>query len=211
MISGLSGIAANLLLGGFFAVARPLGDGSSPWAWLGPANDVTGAISMATMIPVVLELGRRIPSNRLLRLLSGSGVVAMGALALAGPLLVGGVISLNVQFVVAGAALPVIFGWLVMVNRAGRRAAVLPDDVAVFGRNVGVAALAGTALAAVGALAPAQSSAQYVLFGAAAVIGLPAYLAFPVWPILLARRVLRDNAAGPAPQFTAHDREGQPT
>ena len=38
---------------GFFAVAsRPWAPCDS-WAWLGPANDVTGAISTATMIPVV--------------------------------------------------------------------------------------------------------------------------------------------------------------
>ncbi|MGS0684059.1 hypothetical protein ACVBEQ_02685 [Nakamurella sp. GG22] len=190
VISGVSGIVANVSLAGFFAMAAPWSDTPSRWAWLGPVNDVTGAISMAALIPVAIHLRRTVPPSELLRLLSGGAVAGMGALAVVAPLMLSGVVSLTAQFAVAGVALPVIFGWLVVVNRAGRRAGVLPDTVAVFGRTVGAAALVGTALAAAGALAPAASTVQQVLLAAAAVIGLPAYLAFPVWPILLARRVL---------------------
>ena len=204
VISGVSGIAANLLLAGFFAMARPWVDSSSSWAWLGPANDVTGAISMATMIPVVAYLGRLIPSTRRLRVLAWGSMLAMGALALAAPLMLSGVVTLTAQFAVAGIGLPVIFGWLVMVNIAGRRAGVIPDSVAVFGRNVGAAALAATTIAGAGTLLPAGSVTQYVVLGLAALAGLPAYLAFPVWPILLARKVLRGEiaAAGKVPHFT---------
>lgn len=204
VISGVSGIAANLLLAGFFAAARPWVMSSSPWAWLGPANDVTGAISMATLIPVVLALGRVIPATRLLQLLSGGSVVAMGALAVAAPLLLSGVVTLTVQFAVAGVGLPVIFGWLVVANLAGRRAGVFPDSVAAFGRNVGAAALAATAIAGVGTLLPSGSVTHYVVLGLAALAGLPAYLMFPVWSILLARMVLRDEiaVAEKVPQFT---------
>lgn len=190
LISGVTGIVANLSLAGFFALSRPWGDASSRWAWLGPANDVTGAISMATLIPVVVYLGRRIPSTRLLELLTAGSVLAMGSLALVAPLMLAGVVSLTVQFVIAVVGLPLIFGWLVVINRAGRRSSVLPDSVAGFGRKVGLAALTGTALAGAAALLPRGSAAQYVLLGLAAATGLPAYLAFPIWPILLAKRII---------------------
>jgi hypothetical protein len=174
LISGITGIAANLSLAGFFALARPWGDPSSRWAWLGPANDITGAISMATLIPVVVYLGRRIPATRLLQVLAAGSVLAMGALALVAPLMLAGVVSLTVQFVVAGVGLPVIFGWLVVVNRAGRRSALLPGSVAAYGRIVGIAALAGTALAGAAAFLASGTTAQYVLLGLATMIGLPA-------------------------------------
>ena len=56
------------------------------------------------------------------------------------------------------------------------------------------------------AVLPSGSVTQYVVLGLAALVGLPAYLAFPVWPILLARTVLRNEiaAAGSAPPFTSH-------
>jgi hypothetical protein len=70
--------------------------------------------------------------------------------------------------------LPVIFGWLVVVNRAGRRSALLPGSVAAYGRIVGIAALAGTALAGAAAFLASGTTAQYVLLGLATMIGLPA-------------------------------------
>ena len=78
----------------------------------------------------------------------------------------------------------------------------------MFGRNVGIAALVGTAIAGVKALLPSDSASQHVVLGLAALVGLPAYLAFPVWPILLARKVLRDEiaAAGHAQQFITYSR-----
>ena len=203
LISGVSGIAANLLLAGFFAVARPWVHSSSPWAWLGPANDVTGAISMATMIPVVAYVGRLIPSTRRLRVLAWGSMLAMGALAFAAPLMLSGVVTLTVQFAVAGVGLPVIFGWLVVVNVSGGRAGAIPDSVAVFGRNVGAAALVATAIAGAGTLVPSGSAAQYVVLGLAALVGLPAYLAFPVWPILLARRVFAVESIDRSAQVSA--------
>jgi hypothetical protein len=207
LLSGITGIVANVSLAGFFALAGPWGDpAGGRWSWLGPANDVTGAISMATLIPVVLYLGRRVPSNRLLQVLAGGSVLAMGALALVAPLMLAGVVPLTVQFVVAGLGLPVIFGWLVVINRVGGHSGALPDSVAAFGRTVGVAALAGTAFAGAAALLPSGTAAQYVLLGVAAAAGLPAYLAFPVWPILLARSIFAGRTAqdgSPATRVTA--------
>ncbi len=200
VISGVSGIVANLSLAGFFAVGAP-GDASARWAWLGPANDITGAISMAALIPVVIHLRRELRASGVVRLLSGASIAGMGALALVAPLMLSGMVSLTAQFVVAGVALPVIFGWLLAVNLAAGRSAVLPAGNALFGRTVGAAALAGTALAAFGAVAPPSSTLQRLLFAAAAVVGLPAYLAFPVWPILVSRSILH-GAADAVPRRT---------
>jgi hypothetical protein len=100
-----------------------------------------------------------------------------------------GWVSLEVQFAVAGVGLPVLFGWMWFVSRTGWQSGRLPRAVGRLGVWIGILAVSGTALAGIGALLPWGSPAQFVLFGAGAVLGLPAYLAFPVWPIALGTKV----------------------
>ena len=160
---------------------------------VGPVNDVVGAISMAAFIPVIVQLGRRVPGSRLLQVLGWGSVAAAARLVLVvGPMLLGWV-SLVVQFVVAGVGLPVLFGWIWIVNRTGLRARTLPRTVARWGIRVGAGAVAGTALAGVGSLLAWGSTGQYVLLGIGAALGLPAYLAFPIWVIVLGRRVFGEQ------------------
>lgn len=188
LVSGSTGVVANAFLAGYFALAAPatgLPDG--PFEWFGPANDIIGSLSMAALIPVICYVRRRVPADRVLGGLSVAALVASGALAAAGPLLVAGAITLQAQFVVAGLGLPVIFGWLWRAGRAARRSGRLPARVARFGEVVGLAALVATGVAAVGVALPAGSAAQVVVLGAAALPGLPAYLAFPVWLVLAGR------------------------
>jgi hypothetical protein len=201
LVAGAAGITANAFLIGYFAVARS-GAAGPPgrWEWLGPANDIVGSLSMAALIPVIGYVRRRVPADRVLAVLSGGALLASAALAAAGPLLVAGVITLDTQFLVAGLGLPVIFGWLWRANRASRRSDVLPPRAARLGRWIGVVALAATALAGIGALLPFGSPAQVIVVGAAAIPGLPAYLAFPVWQVVAGRAWLAPGAARIADQ-----------
>ena len=192
MVSGVSGIVANVALVGMYVLARPWEQRSSPWVWLGPANDVIGAVSTAALIPVVVYLGRSLPRTRRLTAFGAACVVGLAGLTLVAPLMLSGVVSLQVQFVVAGVALPAMFGWLLLVNRAGRRTGDFPASLDTFGERVAVAALVATGIAGTALLVPTGSVAQKAVLGIAAVAGLPAYLAFPCWPILLARKVLAD-------------------
>jgi len=195
MVAGVTGIAASAFVVLYYALAQPWEPGhDGPWEWLGPASDIVGSVSMAALIPVIVYLRRRVPADRLLGVLSVLGVLASCALALAGPLLVAGAITLETQFVVTGVGLPVVFGWLWRACRAagprdnvtppsGNVAGVLPSRTARFGEWVAIAALAATGPAAIGLVLPAGSVGQSVVFGLAAVPGLPAYLAFPFWPL----------------------------
>jgi hypothetical protein len=69
---------------------------------------------------------------------------------------------------------------------------------------VAIVALAATGLAAVGAVLPAGSVVQYVALGVAALPGLPAYLAFPVWEILAGGPGGARRARGRPPVSRAH-------
>jgi len=153
VIGGVSGIVANLALMGFFALSRPW-QPATQWAWLGPANDVTGAVSTAALIPVVIYLHRVLPRNRLLTVFGTAGILGMAGLTVVAPLMLSGVVTLMVQFVVAGVALPAMFGWLLVVNRVGRREGVFPVALANFGERVGVAALVATGIAGMALVVP---------------------------------------------------------
>ena len=207
IVGGVSGIVANGFLVAYYALARPWEPGhDGAWEWPGPANEIVGSVSMAALIPVIAFVRRRARGDRLLGILSVGGMVAAAAFALAGPLLVGGVITLQVQFVVAGVGLPVIFGWLWRACGAARRTGMLPPQTTRFGELVAIVALAATGLAAIGAVLPAESVAQYVVLGLAAVPGLPAYLAFPVWEILAGRAWCSEALAG---VHRCHDHAGR--
>jgi len=185
IVAGGAGIVANGALLSYYALARPWEPGhAGPWEWLGPANDIIGSVSMVALVPVIAFVGRAARDDRPLVVLGIGGGLAAAALAAGGPLLVAGAITLPIQFVVAGLGLPVIFGWLGRANRVARRTGLLPPRTTALGRCVAFAALTASALALIGVALPAGSVAQYVALGLAALAGLPAYLAFPIWEIM---------------------------
>ncbi len=205
IVAGVAGCGANAFLIAYYVLARPWEAGhSGPYEWLGPANDIVGSVSMALLIPVIGYVWRQVRGDRLLAGLSATAVLASAAFAVAGPLLVAGRITLETQFAVAGVGLPVIFGWLWRANRASRRSGLLPPRTARLGRWIGVVALAATGLAGVGALLPFGSPAQVIVVAAAAIPGLPAYLAFPVWQVLAGRAWLAPGATWIADQTRAY-------
>lgn len=215
IVAGVAGCAANAFLIAYYLLARPWEAGhSGPYEWLGPANDVVGSVSMALLIPVIGYVWKQVRGDRPLDALSGAGMLASAAFAAAGPMLVAGRITLETQFVVAGLGLPVIFGWLWRANRAARRSGLLPPRTAGLGRWTGIVGLAATGVAGIGALLPFGSVAQIVVLGVAAIPGLPAYLAFPVWQILAGRAWLSEEPAGrapaPGPPGTQRARSGAP-
>src|SRR4051794_41949355 len=112
LISGATGIAANVLLALFFALAEPFADSPNGAAWLGPANDWLMVPQFLALVPVATAIGRRLPATRWVRVLTLAGVAAMAGIVLAPLALVLGALSFDVQigFVVAAVAraLPVL-------------------------------------------------------------------------------------------------------
>jgi hypothetical protein len=53
VVGGVCGIAANAALLGFYALAQPWEWGFSPWAWLGPANDVIAGPAGGVELPLI--------------------------------------------------------------------------------------------------------------------------------------------------------------
>jgi biotin transport system substrate-specific component len=129
--------------------------------------------------------------------------------ALGLPLLAGGRGGLgvffgpSVGFLVGFPVAAFVIGWLTERLDAPRS---LARGIAV---NVvgGIAVLYLFGIAGMALVVPPGSVPQNVLLGIAAIVGLPAYLAFPVWPIRLARTVLADSAVtmpGALPSASFH-------
>jgi hypothetical protein len=169
--AGAVGVLANLLLIGFYALEL----GREPvWAVsLGTLNDLIGALSTALMIPVAYAFG---PTwSRAL------GITAMAVATVGGLLLVFGALTFEQQLPIVLAAFLALALWMLLTARqltgARRRLGVLSA--------AGV--LVGVPLVGLGLLFPSMSWPQLALFGAGALGALPAWLAMPVWFLLLGR------------------------
>ena len=169
--AGAVGVLANLLLIGFYALE--LGREPVAGVSLGWLNDLTGAVGTALMIPVALAFG---PAW-----LRALGITAMTVATLGGLLLVFGVLTFEQQLPIVLAAFVALALWMLLTARqltgARRRLGVL----------AAAGVLVGMPVVGLGLLFPSMSWPQLALFGAGALVALPAWLAMPVWFLLLAR------------------------
>ena len=182
LAAGAVGMLANLLLIGFYALE--LGREPITGVSLGWLNDLTGAAGTALMIPVALAFG---PAP-----LRALGLTAMTVATVGGLLLVFGVLTFEQQLPVVLAAFAALALWMLLAARqlTGAR------------RRVGVLAAAGVLVGmpvvGLGLLFPLTSWPQLALFGAGALVALPAWLAMPVWFLLLSRRAPGSRPSGRA-------------
>lgn len=190
--AGVASIAANTLLIAFYAfqVGRPE-NGTS----LGSANDLTGSLSAALMIPAALALGAHLPRRRAIRIVRTVGVAAMAVLTVGGPLLVLGALSFEVQAPIMLAAWMALCAWLFLVNRWARLSGALPRRTARFGEFAGAGPLVGGVVVGLGFLLPWTSWGQLALFGVGGSFVFVGFLGIPVWFLLLGRR-LADGRVG---------------
>lgn len=189
LMSGAAGLVAGLALLLFFALAAPFDAEPSPWDWLGPTNDLTGALQSAALVPVALALLRSMPESGVVQAWTRIGVPAMAVGSALGVALVVGLIPFAVQAPLVTFCVFLQFGWLFAVNRAGLRLGVLPPAVAQTGMRVSLGLAVAAVLVLPALLLPRGSIGQYLLFGVAALPGLVAWLGFPAWAVLLARRL----------------------
>lgn len=194
--AGTMGLLANLCLIVMYALLGLQGgspeDGTSlglAFHAAGSSNDLLGSLSTACMIPVALYLGKRLPRRRTVLLVQTAGLAAMALLSIGGPLLVLGVLAFEIQTPIAMGALIFLSVWLLVTSRWLRLSGAVPTRVTRFGELVGVGFLAGYVVVGLGLLLPWMSWPQLVVFGVGVLVGLPAYLGFPVWFLLLGRHL----------------------
>jgi hypothetical protein len=186
LVSGITGVVANGLLITLYAVAIP---GRDEYAWTGPANDVIGAVSAGAMIPVAWATYRLLGGDRTLKVATILATCAMGSIVILSTLLVTKVIPFAVQGAGAGTAVLFWFAWLYLVGRRGRQSGRIPRRLARAAQLIGGAIPLAAPLAGLGFLLPAKSVPRYVVSGTGLAIGVPAFLAYPIWLLLYSNRL----------------------
>jgi hypothetical protein len=195
LVSGITGLLANVLLVLFFLFAQPFGvngplaEAGQDFMWLGSANDVVIIVQYLTFIPVALALRRWLPPTRSMQIATVGAVGAMVAVALLQLLLVVGVVEFDVQVLLVVATFLVVYAWVIAVSSTGHRSGTLPRSVTRFGLLLGTSFAVGLVIAGAGLLFPSGSAAQLALVVPGVVIAAFGWLGLPVWPLVLARRV----------------------
>ena len=181
LVAGITGVIANLLLIVFYVL---LAAGVPAKGVAGSASDLVGAATDLAIIPVAVALGTRLPRRRSTVALQRATVLALACSAIVAPLVVADLLSFAVETPIAAATVLVLAVWLVQVNR-WLRPTVPWSRVAGLGELAGGSVLAGAAVVAVALPLPLLSWPQVGVLGVGVVVGLWAYLAIPVWFLLL--------------------------
>jgi hypothetical protein len=186
--SGIAGLLANVLLVLFFLLARPFEEVQNSFGWLGTANDAVLVGQFLAMIPVALALRQWLPRTRSVGVATAMGVGAMLAVAVLQLLLIAGVLDFDVQVLLVVAAFLPVYAWIFLVSSVGHRSGALPRSVSRFGLLLGASFPLGLLIFTAGLLGWGSPA---LLAGLAAA----AWLALPVWPLVLARLVFGRRAS----------------
>jgi hypothetical protein len=185
-VQGFVSLAAVVALALFFALAAPLGGGTSRWSWLGPVNDWLSVIGAGPWIVAMILFALRIRAAPWLWVLTGVACAGAAAIAVVTVLMLSGRVGLQTQAVVAVAATIVAFTWTAFAAERARSIAVVPTWVALLAVAIVVALVVGAIIAGVGYLAPAGSAGQTALYVVGGAIAGLTWFAFPVWWLAVA-------------------------
>lgn len=188
LTSGITGLLANALLV-LDQLTENVGEVRQYFMWLPAAIACVMAVQFLMLIPVALALRGWLPLTRSVRLATAAAVGAMLAVAILQLLLLTGALEFDVQVGLVMAMFLLVSIWVLTVSSTGHRQGALPRSVTRFGLLLGTAYPVGLLIAAGGLLFPSGSAAQLAFVVPGVIIAAPGWLALPVWPLVLARRV----------------------
>jgi hypothetical protein len=188
LTSGITGLLADVLLV-LDQLTENVGDVRQHFMWVPAAIAWVMVVQFLTLIPVALALRGWLPPALSVRLATAAAVGAMFAVAILQLLLVAGAMQFDLQVVLVMAMFLMVSTWVLTVSSTGHRHGALPRSVTRFGLLLGASYPVGLLIAAGGLLFPSGSTAQLAFVVPGLIIAAPGWLAFPVWPLVLARRV----------------------
>lgn len=202
VLSGVVGGLAGLFLIGFFTL-EPYGVRLAGVS-LGTINDVLGAIQFAALAPVAWGLGRRLPATRIVRVATGTALIAMLGYVVLSVLLVAGVLTFAEQIGPVIATIVAVYAWLLTVNLVGHRTRTLPRGVTRAGVLLAGGLLTGLVLAGAGYVLPGIGGRLVTWLGYG--LGGLGWLGLPLYVLLLATWVF----GRPPPSFQSTNHHSIP-
>jgi hypothetical protein len=188
LTSGITGLLADVLLV-VDQLTENVGDVRQYFTWLPAAVACVMVVQFLTLIPVALALRGWLPPTRSVRLATATAIGAMLAVATVQVLSLTGVLEFDVWVVLVMAMFLLVSTWVLTVSSTGHRRGTLPRSVTRFGLLLGTSYPVGLLIAVGGLLFPSGSAAQLAFVVPGLIIAAPGWLALPVWPLVLARRV----------------------
>src|SRR4029453_4245556 len=161
------GVAGVLTLGAMYAVEVPKG---GPFVF-GAINDATGAVFNVLVIPVILQVHKRLPKAPWTEPLKWVTVAACAAGATSSALLVLKVLDFEPSTAVSVAAIVIQGVWFLMANNKLLHVEDYPKVLAKLGRFIGGALLIGLPVAGLGFLLPGPEWLRYAVMGVGFIAG----------------------------------------
>ncbi|MBP2267448.1 hypothetical protein J3A64_002912 [Pseudarthrobacter sp. PvP004] len=189
------GVAGVLTLGAMYAVEVPRG---GPFVF-GAINDATGAVFNVLVIPVIMQVHKRLPKAPWTEPLKWVTVAACAAGATSSALLVLKVLDFEPSTAVSVAAIVIQGVWFLMANNKLLHVEDYPKVLAKLGRFIGGALLLGLPVAGLGFLLPGPEWLRYAVMGVGFIAGASSWAAWPYW-YFKAGRFLGHKRAAEAPR-----------
>ncbi|MFJ6537056.1 hypothetical protein ACIQH5_12590 [Paenarthrobacter sp. NPDC091711] len=171
------GAAGVLTLGAMYAVEVPNG---GPYVF-GTINDATGAAFNVLVIPVILQVRKRLPKTAWTEPLTWATVAACAAGATSSALLVLKVLDFGPSTAISVAAIVIQGAWFLVANNKLLHGEDYPKGLAKLGRFIGGALLIGLPVAGLGFLIPGPEWLRYAVMGVGFLAGASAWVAWPYW------------------------------
>ncbi|KRE21762.1 hypothetical protein [Agromyces sp. Soil535] len=183
--TGYLGLASALALALFFGLADPFGVELRTWFWLGPASDVLSVALAPTQIVAAILLWRALAPSATLAALAVVMSLATAYMAVTTVRMLMGVATLDDQYVAAIPAIVLMFGFLLAVGLVGSRRDRMSRRLARWAVVIGAAGVAAMLAFAIGFALPAGSAGQWTVFVIGGIPAAIAYVAYPVWWLVL--------------------------
>ncbi len=185
----------NLVAGGFLIVmfvSLAQGGSTAPW---GPINDALAAAGNILLTLVLPRISRNAARSRLARGFVRATAVASLVSAVSGLLLVVRVLPFEPSTAISMVAIVLQCAWMLWLSRTWARDPRVPAAIWRFGLIAGLGLLAGMVLVGASLLLPFGSTAANLLLIPGVAGGGVAWLAWPLWYVLLGRHLRRTDAA----------------
>ncbi len=183
-------VAGGFLIVMFVSLAQ--GGSAAPW---GPINDVLAAVGNILLTLVVPRISRNAARSALARGFVRTTAVASLVSAVSSLLLVAGVLAFEPSTAISMVAIVLQCAWMIWLSRTWVRDPQVPTSIWRLGLTTGLALLAGMVLVGASLLLPFGLTAANLLLIPGVACGGVAWLAWPVWYVLLGRHLRRTDPA----------------
>ncbi|MET4618764.1 hypothetical protein ABIE18_000187 [Arthrobacter sp. 2762] len=188
------GVAGVLTLGAMYAVEVPKG---GPFVF-GAINDATGAVFNVLVIPVILQVHKRLPQAPWTEPLKWVTVAACAAGATSSALLVLKIMGFESSTAISVAAIVIQGLWFLVAHNKLLHVEDYPKGLAKLGRFIGGALLIGLPVAGLGFLIPGPEWLRWAVMGVGFVAGASSWAAWPYWYFKAGRFLSHKAAVHPA-------------